>query len=104
MLVKNNTARIIGINSQGEKSVKVLPGDNPAVEITAKMAKLDFVKELIKQGQLVVVTEEESEDKPKTEKEQLIEDIEALGIEAKSSWTIKQLKEELEKALSVRRI
>ncbi|HEC73119.1 MAG TPA: hypothetical protein ENI26_01965 [Methylophaga aminisulfidivorans] len=56
MLVKNNTARIIGINSQGEKSVKVLPGDNPAVEITAKMAKLDHVKELIEKGDLVSVT------------------------------------------------
>jgi hypothetical protein len=100
MFVKNHTARVITINVKGEKPCRTLPGNHPPVEISEKAAKTEFAKDCFKRGWLSVVdVKDVDEDAPKTEKEQLTEDLEALGVEVKKSWTIAQMKDELEKAV-----
>ena len=102
MFVKNNSARVITINVKGEKPYRTLPGNHPPVEISEKAAKTEFAKDCFKRGWLSVVDVKDVDDdgdKPKTEKEQLTEDVEVLGVEVKSSWTIKQLKEKRAEAL-----
>lgn len=96
MLVKNTTARILTVNVKKGQSYRVLPGNHPAVEISKEAEKLEFTKDLLKRGWLKEV--EAQEEKQPTEKEQLKEDLEALGVEVKSSWTVAQMKENLEKA------
>lgn len=99
MFVKNHTARVITINVKGEKPCRTLPGNHPPVPISKKAAESEFAKDCIKRGWLSIVNVETVDDEPKTEKEQLAEDLEALGVEVKSSWTIAKMKEELEKAV-----
>ncbi|WP_341232376.1 hypothetical protein [uncultured Methylophaga sp.] len=97
MFVKNQTARVITINVKGEKPCRTLPGNHPPVEISEKAAKTEFAKDCFKRGWLSLVNLESTDDdgdKPKTEKEQLTEDLEVLGVEVKKSWAIPKLKEE----------
>lgn len=102
MHVKNNTARVIAINVKGEKPCRTLPGNHPPVPISEKAAKSEFAKDCVKRGWLSIVnveTVDDDGDKPKTEKEQLTEDLKALGVEVKKSWAIPKLKEERVAAL-----
>lgn len=55
MFLKNEAARLITINhlvDGVETSYPVLPGENPAVEVPDAVAKIDFVKALLKNGDL----------------------------------------------------
>ena len=55
MFLKNEAARLITINTRDgdtETSYQILPGDNPAVEVPDELVKLDFVKHLLKSGDL----------------------------------------------------
>ena len=62
MLLRNHSAHLItvnGVNADGVvESFKVLPGDNPAAEVPDEYCKSDFVKNLIKIGELSVVQPE----------------------------------------------
>ena len=65
MFLKNEAARLITINyKEGEKltSYPILPGENPAVEVPDEVAKIDFVKALLKNGDLLRVGADELED------------------------------------------
>jgi len=55
MFLKNEAARLITINhlvGDKETSYPILPGENPAVEVPDAAAKIDFVKALLKNGDL----------------------------------------------------
>lgn len=55
MFLKNEAARLITINhlvDGVETSYPILPGENPAVEVPDAVAKIDFVKALLKNGDL----------------------------------------------------
>lgn len=55
MFLKNEAARLITINhlvGETETSYKILPGENPAVEVPDGVAKIDFVKALLENGDL----------------------------------------------------
>lgn len=106
MFLKNEAARLITINllvGETETSYKILPGENPAVEVPDAVAKIDFVKALLKNGDLrrVGVDELESED----DDDEGDDDIEVLRAEAVAAgvivsdrWGAKRLKAEIAKA------
>ena len=100
MLLRNHSARLItvnGIENDAVKSYKVLPGDNPAADVPDQHCKSDFVKNLIKIGDLSVVHPEQ-EDEPEDETDSLREQAKALGIDVDNRWGDKRLQEEIEKA------
>lgn len=98
MFLKNEAARLITINhlvDDKETSYPILPGENPAVELPDAVAKIDFVKALLKNGDLrrVGADELESEDD-----EDLVVQAEALGIKINKTWGETRLREEIAKA------
>ena len=108
MHLKNEAARLITINTlDGERLVqyRILPGENPAVEVPDDVAKIDFVKALLKNGSLRRIGNEEligiGEEEEKTEGEEidlLRAEAEDLGISVDKRWGIGRLKEEIAKA------
>ena len=65
MFPKNEAARLITINhlvDGTETSYPILPGENPAVEVPDAVAKIDFVKALLQNGDLRRVGADELED------------------------------------------
>lgn len=99
MLLRNHAARLItvnGVSSDGVvESFKVLPGNNPPTEVPDKYCKSDFVKHLLKAGELSVVqADEEEEDDTAGLKEQ----AEALGIKVDKRWGADRIRSEIEKA------
>lgn len=99
MFLKNEAARLITINylvDGTETSYPILPGENPAVEVPDAVAKIDFVKALLKNGDLrrVGADELQSED----DDEDLVAQAEALGIKVNKTWGENRLREEIAKA------
>ena len=100
MYLKNEAARLISINHMvdgTETSYPVLPGENPAVEVPDEAAKIDFVKALLKNGDLRRVGADELE-VDDSEDEDLAAQAEALGIKVGKTWDEAQLREEIAKA------
>ena len=105
MFLKNEAARLITINhlvGEKETSYPILPGENPAVEVPDAVAKIEFVKALLKNGDLrrVGADELESEDEDDGD-----ESIEALreragrgGVGVNKTWGKARLSEEIAKA------
>lgn len=82
MFLKNEAARLITINhlvGDKETSYPILPGENPAVEVPDAVAKIDFVKALLKNGDLRRVGADELESEDDDEGG---DDIEALREQA----------------------
>lgn len=111
MHLKNEAARLITINTmEGERLVqyRILPGENPAVEVPESVAKIDFVKALLKNGSLRRVGSDElsgADDDSSDEEQEDGEEIdllrteaEELGINVDKRWGINRLKEEIAKA------
>lgn len=109
MHLKNEAARLITINTlDGERLVqyRILPGENPAVEVPESVVQIDFVKALLKNGSLRRVgadelgeTFEEIETpEDQDEKAELVMEAEELGITVDKRWGINRLKEEIAKA------
>ena len=106
MFLKNEAARLITINhlvDGTETSYPILPGENPAVEVPDAVAKIDFVKALLKNGDLRRVGADELEGEDDDEGDD--EDIDALRAEATAAgvtvsdrWGAKRLKAEIVKA------
>ena len=106
MFLKNEAARLITINhlvDDKETSYPILPGENPAVEVPDAVAKIDFVKALLKNGDLRRVGADELEGEDDDEGDD--EDIDALRAEATAAgvtvsdrWGAKRLKAEIAKA------
>lgn len=105
MFLKNEAARLITINhlvDDKETSYQILPGENPAVEVPNAVAKIDFVKALLQNGDLrrVGADELESEDEDGGD-----ESIEALreragraGVNVNKTWGKARLLDEIAKA------
>lgn len=111
MLLKNNVPRLITINDKmvegkKQKSYQIKPGNNPAVEVPDELCKTTFVKLLIKERSLLVVTAPISTDDDEDlasgeyddmDKGELKSYAEALGLDVKSSWTKDKLIDEIVK-------
>ena len=105
MFLKNEAARLITINhlvDGTETSYPILPGENPAVEVPDAVAKIDFVKALLKNGDLRRVGADELESEDDDEGD---DDIEALreqagraGVKVNKTWGETRLREEIAKA------
>ncbi|WP_448120493.1 hypothetical protein [Pseudomonas veronii] len=102
MFLKNEAARLITINhlvGEKETSYPILPGENPPVEVPDEAAKIDFVKALLKNGDLRRVGADELE-VDDSEDEDLSAQAEALGIKINKAWGEARLREEIAKARS----
>lgn len=100
MFLKNEAARLITINhlvGEKETSYPILPGENPAVEVPDAVAKIDFVKALLKNGDLRRVGADELE-VDDSEDEDLSAQAEALGIKVNKTWGKARLLDEIAKA------
>lgn len=105
MFLKNEAARLITINhlvDGTETSYPILPGENPAVEVPDAVAKIDFVKALLKNGDLRRVGADELESDDDDEGD---DDIEALreqagraGVKVNKTWGKARLLDEIAKA------
>lgn len=109
MHLKNEAARLITINTlDGERLVqyRILPGENPAVEVPDSVAKIDFVKALLKNGSLrrvgteefVGIDDESDDEEESDEKALLIAEAEELGIAIDKRWGIAKIKEAINNA------
>lgn len=103
MFLKNEAARLITINYKVDGKLtayKILPGENPAVEVPDAVAKLDFVKAALKNGSLRRVGADELDD-AENESDGL-DDLRAeaaeLGVKVAKSWKEDRLREEIAKA------
>lgn len=100
MFLKNEAARLITINhlvDDKETSYPILPGENPAVEVPDAVAKIDFVKALLKNGDLRRVGADELKTDDGDE-DDLNAQAEALGIKVNKTWGETRLREEIAKA------
>ncbi|WP_432783719.1 hypothetical protein QZH45_09680 [Pseudomonas corrugata] len=103
MFLKNEAARLITINllvGDKETSYPILPGENPAVEVPDAVAKIDFVKALLKNGDLRRVGADElesEEDEDEDDLEALRAEAVELGIEV-GRWGAPRLRTEIAKA------
>lgn len=104
MFLKNEAARLITINhlvDDKETSYPILPGENPAVEVPDAVAKIDFVKALLKNGDLRRVGADELESDDDDEGDDDIEALRSeaveLGIEV-GRWGAPRLRTEIAKA------
>lgn len=99
MNLKNASARLITVNGPSkdgeQQKFRILPGDNPAVEVPDALCKSDFVKNLIEIGDLRIMPSEDADDL-----EALREEARSLGIEVDDRWKSKRLTAEIEKAKS----
>lgn len=105
MFLKNEAARLITINhvADGVKnSYQILPGENPAVEVPNVVAKLDFVKVLINNGDLRVAdaSEAESDGNDDDDIAALREEAGRAGVKVDKRWNADRLREEIAKANS----
>lgn len=104
MYLKNEAARLITINVRNgdtETSYDILPGENPAVEVPDALSKLDFVKHLLKSGDLRRVGADEigvDDSEDESEEQSLAEQAESLGIKVDKRWSEDTLREEIAKA------
>ncbi|WP_457967630.1 hypothetical protein M1D68_15930 [Pseudomonas sp. R4-84] len=103
MFLKNEAARLITIHHlvDGEKaSYKILPGENPAVEVPDAVAKIDFVKALLQNGDLRRVGDDEldAEDDGGDDIEALREQAGRAGVKVNKTWGKARLLEEIAKA------
>lgn len=104
MFLKNEAARLITINHlvEGvETSYPILPGENPAVEVPDAVKKIDFVKALIKNGDLRVSDADEAgvdDEGDDGDVDALRIQATELGIEFTERWGAKRLQAEIAKA------
>ena len=111
MYLKNKAARLSTSNHKdGEKLTQypILPGENPAVEVPDAVAKLDFVKALLKNGDLRRVGKdglegddldrEEEQEEEGDDLEALRAEATALGVKVDKRWKEAKLREEIAKA------
>lgn len=105
MFLKNEAARLITINhlvGDKETSYPILPGENPAVEVPDEVAKIDFVKALLKNGDLRRVgadeLESDDDDEGDDDIEVLREQAGRAGVKVNKTWGKARLLEEIAKA------
>jgi len=92
MNIINKSARLIDF-SWNKKKYRLMPA-GASVEVPDEAMKSVFLKALIKDGSIAVVSKE---DEAATELETLRETAEALGIEVSDKWDAKKLASEIKK-------
>ncbi|EKT4497395.1 hypothetical protein QEM27_005220 [Pseudomonas putida] len=102
MFLKNEAARLITINhlvDGVETSYPILPGENPAAEVPDAVKKIDFVKALLKSGDLRIVGADEAEDDSDDgdDIESLREQAGRAGVKVNKTWGAARLREEIAK-------
>lgn len=105
MFLKNEAARLITINHlvDGDKtSYQILPGENPAIEVPDAVAKIDFVKVLISNGDLRVADASEGEINGAGDDDiaALQEEAARAGVKVDKRWSADRLRDEIAKANS----
>ncbi|EPT3121735.1 hypothetical protein ACVQEB_003958 [Pseudomonas aeruginosa] len=101
MYLKNEAARLITIKHKaGDElvSYQILPGENPAVEVPDAVAKIDFVKALLENGDLRRVGADELGDEDEDDIDALREQAGRAGIKVNKTWGAARLREEIAKA------
>lgn len=92
-----NTARkiVINIGDKDETQYALLPGgvDAPAIEVPSSVLDIEFVKNLINSGDIVVVNNEPVSDNI----ENLRNQCKLLGIKYEKNWTESKLQEAINK-------
>lgn len=104
MWLRNTAKRLITINGpmSGDgypEFYDVLPGENPAVDVPDALCKSDFVKNLIKIGELVQTVAPES-DAADDDLESLRNEALLLGIDVDKKWKAPRIRAEIDKANS----
>ena len=104
MLLKNNSARLVTVNHDGE-AFQILPGNNPAVSLPIEACQSDFVQCLVANGELTATAEDKDADVESTDveiadmtKSQLLALCEQQEIETNSRDTVATLITKLEEA------
>lgn len=101
MYLKNEAARLITIKHKaGDElvSYQILPGENPAVEVPDAVAKIDFVKALLENGDLRRVGADELGDEDEDDIDALREQAGRAGVKVNNTWGAARLREEIAKA------
>lgn len=106
MLLKNVGARVIIINTQAGGQYYLLPGNEPAVEVPECKVAAPYIEGLINSGELIALSGSQkdegaqNEDQPQTdERDEMIAELESLGVKVDKRWSNDRLKTELETAL-----
>lgn len=100
MLLKNLSRRLITINGPmstaglHDEHYPIKPGDNPAVEVPDTLCTSDFVKHLLKTGDLIAVAATIEPD----DLEALRDEAMLLGITVSKGWNATKLRTEIDKA------
>ncbi len=100
MYLKNEAARLITIKHKaGDElvSYQILPGENPAVEVPDAVAKIDFVKALLENGDLRRVGADELGDEDEDDIDALREQAGRAGVKVNKTWGAARLREEIAK-------
>ena len=100
MWLRNNAKRLITVNGPmtGEgytEHYDVLPGENPPTEVPDALCKSDFVKNLIKIGELTQVVAPESDGNYLGA---LRDEAMLLGIKVDKKWDAARIQSEIDKA------
>lgn len=99
MLLKNNAKRLITVNgplTDGgyPEHYDIKPGENPAVEVPDALCTSDFVKNLMRIGELTQVSAPTHSD----DLEALRDEAMLLGIRIDKKWDAAKLQSEIDKA------
>ena len=101
MKIKNACARLITINDDGN-AYRFMPAGE-SVDIPESVAGSMYVKALIENGSLAIVSDEADTgdvgDTGGTGSEDIIAELESLGVTVDKRWGEDRLAQELEKAL-----
>jgi len=100
MWLRNLSKRLITVNGPMTESgysefYDILPGENPAAEVPDTLCSSDFVKNLIKIGDLIQVTAPVS-DEPDIGA--LSDEAMLLGIKVDKKWDAARIQAEIDKA------
>jgi len=98
MYLRNMSRRLITVNTPSGDKFRILPGDNPSVEVSKEALETDFVKHLLSTGELIIdanhalrINDSDDEELANLQAEAFM-----LGIEYKDSWKASTLKKKIE--------
>lgn len=103
MLLRNNSKRLITVNApmtEGgyTKFYDIKPGDNPAVDVPDQWCNSDFVKNLLKTGDLIAVGAYQPTSVDTEELDTLRNEALLHGIDVDSTWDASRIRAEIDKA------